>query len=69
MAGYDDPKHKGNSSEYHTGKMCVCGCGRPAGTAWSKYYCFECNVARINNITESLENIVQDFKLKQEVET
>jgi hypothetical protein len=55
MAGYDDKYHAGNSEKYHTGKLCIEGCGRPAGTAWGPYWCFECNVIRINRINHSFE--------------
>ena len=57
MAGYDDPNDEGNSAKYHTGKPCIDGCGRPAGTAWSPHWCFECNVARINRVTGQLKGI------------
>ena len=57
MSGYDDPKHEGNGSAYHTGKLCVEGCGRPAGTAWGKFWCFECNVERINRINNQLKKL------------
>lgn len=61
MVGYDDPKHEGNSPKYHTGKLCIEGCGRPAGTAWSPYWCFECNVKRINRINGQMESIKASF--------
>jgi len=57
MPGYDDPNDEGNSEKYHTGKLCI-ECGkRPAGTAWSPYFCFECNVKRIKRIDEQLKQI------------
>jgi hypothetical protein len=65
MAGYDDPNHEGNSAKYHTGKLCIEGCGRPAGTAWSPYWCFECNVERINRINEQFEQITKAFSGSQ----
>ena len=34
-------------------------CGNEAGTAWSPYWCFDCNVKRIDSISASLENIVE----------
>jgi len=58
MAGYDDPKHEGNSEKYHTGKKCIEGCGKPAGTLWSPHWCFECNVKRINRINEQFEQLI-----------
>ena len=56
--GYNDPDAKGNSPKYHTGKKCITeGCENPAGTAWSKHWCFECNVKRIGGISNSLESL------------
>ena len=62
MAGYNDPNHEGNSEKYHTGKLCVEGCRRPAGTAWSPYWCFECNVKRINRINKHLKQLTSCFE-------
>lgn len=56
---YNDPNHPGNSARCHTGKLCIEGCGRPAGTAWSPYWCFECNVRRIDRINTSLEGLTK----------
>ena len=58
MAGYDDPNDKGNSPTYHTGKKCITiECTNPAGTGWSPFWCFECNVKRIRGIDNSLNQI------------
>jgi hypothetical protein len=57
LPAYKDPKHPGNGKKYRTGKPCIEGCGRPAGTWWSPHWCFECNVQRIDRITKSLEEI------------
>lgn len=52
MSGYNDPKDPRNGPKYHTGKPCIeKGCGRPAGTAWSPYWCYEHNVERIDRIS------------------
>ena len=64
MAGYDDPNHVGNSVKHHTGKLCIEKCGRPAGTAWGKYWCFECNVKRINKISEQLQVVAEKIDKK-----
>lgn len=58
---FDDPNDEGNSPKYHTGKLCIEGCGRLAGTAWSPYFCFECNVKRIRRINEELDQILQQL--------
>jgi hypothetical protein len=68
MSGYDDPNDDGNSARYHTGKLCIEGCGRPAGTQWSPYWCFECNVKRIKRITRELRDIHGDLVARRESE-
>ncbi len=30
-------------------------CNNPAGTRWSPYWCKECNIKRMDNITKNLE--------------
>ena len=58
MPDYRDPYHPGNGSEHRTGKPCIePGCDRPAGTAWSPHWCCECNIARMDRITEQLESL------------
>ena len=57
MEAYEDPKNEGNSSKYHTGKVCIECQERPAGTAWSPYWCYECNVERMKRITKQMEEI------------
>jgi hypothetical protein len=64
MKPYEDPNNIGNSQKYHTGKLCIEGCGRPAGTAWSPFWCQECNAKRINRISEELLSIVNAAKEK-----
>lgn len=60
MEAFEDPSHPGNSEKYHTGKPCYeAGCNRPAGTAWSPYWCFECNVERMKRIGASLRAMVK----------
>lgn len=58
MIAFEDPQHTGNSSLHWTGHDCIEGCGRPAGTAWSPHWCFECNVKRIRRISASLDSIM-----------
>jgi len=59
---FEDPEHELNGMKYHTGKMCVCGCGRKAGTAWSPYFCFECNVKRMKKIDCQIKTILFDLR-------
>jgi hypothetical protein len=58
---YRNPRHKGNGKSHHTGKLCIEGCGRPAGTAWSPYWCFKCNVIRMDRISAGLQEIAKGF--------
>lgn len=59
LDAFEDPDHKGNSEKYHTGKICIeDGCDNKAGTAWSPYWCFKCNVTRMNSISESLSKMI-----------
>lgn len=53
---YQDPMHHGNSPLHLTGKLCIeKGCDRPAGTAWSPYWCHPCNVVRLDRIEAQLK--------------
>lgn len=53
MEAYQDETHPGNGPKYHTGKPCLTpGCKNPAGTMWGKYWCFECNVTRMDRISD-----------------
>jgi hypothetical protein len=68
LQAFEDPENPGNSSKLHTGKLCVEGCGRPAGTAWSPHWCFECNVARIRKIDARMKDIRDRFKERESAE-
>lgn len=53
LKAFEDPSHIGNSAQYRTGKVCIeNGCHNLAGTAWSPYWCFSCNVKRMKKITQ-----------------
>jgi hypothetical protein len=55
---YKNPDIDGNSEKYRTGKKCIeRGCNNPAGTAWSPLWCVECNIKRMDSITNSLLEI------------
>ncbi|MCC7537880.1 MAG: hypothetical protein IT379_16770 [Deltaproteobacteria bacterium] len=54
---YADPAHPGNDERFLTGKLCIEGCGRPAGTCWSPLWCVECNTLRMDRISASLDEI------------
>jgi hypothetical protein len=59
--GYNDRECEGNSAKYHTGKKCI-DCDNPAGTAWSKLWCVECNIKRMDKITEQLDGMMKQMK-------
>jgi len=66
---YEDPKHKGNSAEYHTGELCVePDCEQPAGTAWSPLWCFVHNAQRIKRISRQLDEFIENRKRSLEQE-
>jgi hypothetical protein len=58
----DDPNYEGNSPKYHTGKLCIEGCGRPAGTVWSPYWCQQCNAQRLRRISKGFEDCLKQFE-------
>jgi len=57
---YEDPDDTLNGPRYQTGKLCIERCGRPAGTAWSPYWCWRCNADRIGRISRSLNELALD---------
>ncbi len=59
---FEDRDHEWNGSTYHSGKLCVEGCGRRAGTAWSPHWCFECNADRMRRITNNLKEMTDSFE-------
>jgi hypothetical protein len=65
VPAYKDPNHEGNGSKYLTGKLCIEGCGRPAGTLWGPYWCRECNALRIDRISISLNTLLEEGKVKK----
>jgi len=64
MKPIDDPNHPNNSVKHHTGKLCIKGCGRPAGTFWNSQLCQVCNAIRVSRITAQLEGIMDSFDNK-----
>ena len=69
MLPYQDPNHKGNSPEYHTGKPCIRkGCKEPAGTWWGPHWCFKHNVERMDGISTALDDAVERAKFSTMVD-
>lgn len=61
MKDFENPNHEGNSEKYHTGKVCATSdCNNPAGTLWSSYYCFTCNVERMNRV--GFERVMSEYE-------
>lgn len=61
MNRYEDPSDPLNGPEHLTGKPCIERCGRPAGTAWSPFWCQPCNSERMNRIGSFLRSEVERF--------
>ncbi len=60
MTGRSHPKcwqsdHYQHTCQVPSGRLCVEGCGRAAGTPWGPLWCPECDVARLDNISAGLE--------------
>ena len=63
MKAFENPKHEGNSSKYHTGKPCMnIGCAEPAGTWWSPLWCLRCNVKRLRRIGQQFDMLEEVFR-------
>ena len=63
---YEDPNHEYNSSKYHTGKKCIIrGCDESAGTKWGIYWCQKHNAERLDEITNSLEILCKEIKVRE----
>ncbi len=59
---YADPEHDGNSSRHQTGKRCITkGCEQPAGTAWSLFWCRDCNAKRMDRVSQGFASISKKF--------
>lgn len=55
---FEDPADPHNGPRYHTGKSCIeRGCSEPAGTWWSKLWCFKHNVERMRRISASFATL------------
>lgn len=64
MKPAEDPGHPNNSARYHTGYPCAEGCGRPAGTAWSPFWCQPCNAERLSGVSKSFEGLMAQLGRK-----
>lgn len=62
-----DPNDPLNSPKYHTGKPCVeRGCVKPAGTAWSPFWCQAHNAERMARVNDSMEIMLEAFQRRRE---
>jgi hypothetical protein len=65
MEAFEDPRNPGNGVEHLTGEVCIeRGCDKPAGTAWSPWWCFEHNVERMRRITTRLEGLASTGEVR-----
>ena len=69
MEKYQNPRSPLNGKKYRTGKLCVEGCGRAAGTAWSPLWCQPCNAKRMDRITESLDRMIAKLENDHDTRT
>jgi Zn finger protein HypA/HybF involved in hydrogenase expression len=47
----------GHVCQKPSGRKCI-DCGQPAGTDWGPYWCPDCDVKRLDKISDNLESIV-----------
>lgn len=45
-----------------SGRKCIEGCGRDAGTAWGPNWCPECDVVRLDRVAASMNNIATNLR-------
>lgn len=58
MENYENPDHPFNGPKYRSGHICLeHGCQKPAGTAWSRMWCFEHNAERMRRISRGFEKL------------
>ncbi len=68
MENFENPDHPGNGPMHHTGEPCIReGCDKPAGTAWSPYWCFEHNVERMKFIDGQFDFLKALFEIEEEL--
>ena len=58
MELYEDKNCFENSAEFLSGLRCYeKDCENEAGTAWSPYFCVDCNIKRMKRIDKNLKEI------------
>ena len=57
---FRDLDNKGYAKKYRTGKLCIEGCGREAGSLWSPRWCPECNRERMERIDRQLRALAPE---------
>lgn len=40
-----------------SGRLCIEGCGQPAGTWWGPMWCPDCDLIRIDRVSEQLRKL------------
>ena len=62
MQSYEDPHDPLNGPEHRSGGKCIePGCDRPAGTAWSPFWCQPCNAVRMNRVSKSFADMAHVY--------
>lgn len=51
---------EGHVCQKPSGRECF-ECGKPAGTWWGPYFCPDCDMARLDRISASLDKIEKDL--------
>lgn len=53
--------HYEHTCQRPSGRACI-DCGAPAGTRWGPYWCPDCDVVRLDRISDQFEQIAAEFK-------
>lgn len=68
MQPWEDPNNEGNGPAHRSGHQCFdCG-SADAGTRWSPYFCFACNVTRMRRIDASFAALEARFQARTQQE-
>jgi hypothetical protein len=52
----------GHVCQKPSGRACVEGCGRQAGTLWGPYWCPECDMKRLDRVSAGFDTISASLK-------
>ena len=60
LPAYKNKNHEWNGPSFRSGLKCI-ECGKPAGTKWSKFWCVECNIRRMDRIEQAFEGLRKSY--------